>query len=1594
MISRYVLWKDAASLRAQEPISPALRSALPLLDYGLEAVDPSSLEAITRIALRKLLTKNDAGREIAIDENSQPIWLTACNQTSISECDFSVRSFNCFEAASIPTLESLLAWTPDRLLELKSFGRKCYTEVSTFLSDLGYIAPSPDRSFGDHPDIGPPNDRYPLGCLLGAGEVISQEGLRVKIETCGWATIGNIALHSLSVASWLAELTPEEQCDLNKILLSLGVELPVPRPQWISDHILDLKRTLSPELDALGSRLNPNAKPSMRSSTVLKGAARSLTEELERFFPSDYDDRKRAIITSLFGLGGDDPLTLDEVGRRQTSNMVRERVRQIASPFLKQLISEGPNLIWLRKALACLIELAPSTRDHAETVLVQRGILGSRLSLISILKLFERAGLEHSLTFDSGLLLSEEDRSLIKSVVSAARKDSSHWGVADWNKLWPPGAEYGAIVRPWLPGATWLGQSERYFVFMDAKNNLSNRLVQVLSVSPKVAINVAYDAVFRDTRVDSARLPQDLFHAFCAIWPWCRIEEEYVLASNDLPSAEASGDDLLVILIREFGRPATRQEILRRALREGISEGTVSHALGYSNVLTGANGLYSVVGDTFSEEVLASVRDTPTNRPLPPETVSEEPWRKGGDLDSPEKDAFAEFTQLDCESDDFVENVARVVQRRVIRHDLGTPWSVAELALEDSEREVLFQWGKTATWEFRRDDHRFTGITGEFIRRRTALGLTFTIFAAEAVRRLGGFGAVWPAINSALGASQRELFLAQDNVPKSVIRDAVEEACRVFGIRHDFGEIGHQVWVRTFGAQYGISLPQLQSLPEMLTESAELNPVAVQLLLNPTDKMYSASFAAAWATMQGIRHGDLNFSTAESRLRKNPWTMHIPLPELLSSCMASAPARGAVSGANRDSDAEAYSYFDLPSLRWSGESPIFEYALARRLPAWVEVDQLIFSCTDPMKREPLVISEDGWRFAYSPLSISLSHHRALHFTFDLLHRGVSQLPEPISVSMIPPSGFAFFNAAGAVLDDSSNQLPQDQHVDLLHQADSRIEGGSGPWNFCLVLGGRYRVTRLPAGSVRGVTLFDGTGAVLWAFANDTEQNEEVSLDVDLTGTRWGMPVRIRLPRTEFEPRKIRLSSGETVRLVTRDHLTEALLTPGLSRAKFARLQGFAGVHPRSVKISLRHLSREYGAAIEKDGTWQPLQDSGSIETSKLRTSRLIAEPKDREFDPEEARWMEGSQVIARPRKFGAILTECDGLGATLQLTSGTYNNQVAGLRAVSAILDAGELRDVTRHENGTWSAHLPFEEALSADHCLWAWTSSSGSPQPVPAADREQNGATLSWRHDLHAEVFGWALSFRGARIGSISIEPALARFAAHLARGPWKQNAAWLRWWHSPVFHFLWESEIKRFSLSAPVDTCAAWLLPASPDSRVVHDESTEEAWATACRELLWGWSPSSSQARDLTEQIGIWSGDIGEDSSGAKAEPIRRLLRANPILFAKAASLAVVELYQFPRSQLAILIKLLLDAINPNSNSAGFDLRTLCDRYAQGENRLDGEFILRSLVEDAKRIFAGQAGFPMNLRIAFHYAGLREIVAIALLLDIVRVWQTEGGI
>lgn len=573
MISRYVLWNTVVSPAAPDPIAAALKPAFHLPIGNLESVVPTSLPAATRIAMREFLVANDVGRELAVYMGTQPLSLASCCQTPIAEMGLSVRSFNCLEAASVATLDDLLAWTPSRLLSLEHFGRTCLNEITGLLSDLGYAAADENSSFlKNHRIASPSNDGCPFACLLAVREVLSEGPLRTKLEMCGWATVGDIASHTLSDASRFAGLTQEEQNALQNIILNLSLKLPVQEPDWVAAHVSELRRVFSPELSALGHALNVDDNQPVNTSVMFTGSSSSLTQELERLIPPKYNTRKRSVITALFGLDGSDPLTLEEVAKQQTPPMTRERIRQIGLPFLDGLASNGRNLIWLRNALATLEEEAPCTRAHAETLLMERGIVTSPLTMTAILKLVRRAGLEQSLVLDSGLLLSDQVLSVLKTVVSSAHKISSHWGVADWEEVRAPLTEYAHIVRTLLPNVMWLGDSERYFVFPDGENSLANRLARILHVSPRLALSLAYDAIFRDSRVDSARLPRELFPAFCEVWPWCKRDGDEIVAKGKLPAAEASGDDLLVILIREFGRPMTRQEILQRARLEQAAE--------------------------------------------------------------------------------------------------------------------------------------------------------------------------------------------------------------------------------------------------------------------------------------------------------------------------------------------------------------------------------------------------------------------------------------------------------------------------------------------------------------------------------------------------------------------------------------------------------------------------------------------------------------------------------------------------------------------------------------------------------------------------------------------------------------------------------------------------------------------------------------------------------------------------------------------------------------------------------------------------------------------------------------------------------------
>ena len=104
-------------------------------EHALELALKSTLDLLHSIAKSKFPKQLEASDNI----NS----LTTLNphiNIAIEELQLSVRAYNCLKRAQIHTIGDLLEYSPDRLQELKNFGRKSADEVFTTLKNkLGII---------------------------------------------------------------------------------------------------------------------------------------------------------------------------------------------------------------------------------------------------------------------------------------------------------------------------------------------------------------------------------------------------------------------------------------------------------------------------------------------------------------------------------------------------------------------------------------------------------------------------------------------------------------------------------------------------------------------------------------------------------------------------------------------------------------------------------------------------------------------------------------------------------------------------------------------------------------------------------------------------------------------------------------------------------------------------------------------------------------------------------------------------------------------------------------------------------------------------------------------------------------------------------------------------------------------------------------------------------------------------------------------------------------------------------------------------------------------------------------------------------------
>ena len=93
------------------------------------------------IDLFVLLINNKSTNEVnQLDLKTQAVSLEPYTNIAIEELQLSVRAYNCLKKAQINTVGDLLQYSPEKLQELKNFGRKSADEVfSTLKNKLGII---------------------------------------------------------------------------------------------------------------------------------------------------------------------------------------------------------------------------------------------------------------------------------------------------------------------------------------------------------------------------------------------------------------------------------------------------------------------------------------------------------------------------------------------------------------------------------------------------------------------------------------------------------------------------------------------------------------------------------------------------------------------------------------------------------------------------------------------------------------------------------------------------------------------------------------------------------------------------------------------------------------------------------------------------------------------------------------------------------------------------------------------------------------------------------------------------------------------------------------------------------------------------------------------------------------------------------------------------------------------------------------------------------------------------------------------------------------------------------------------------------------
>ena len=342
--------------------------------------------------------------------------------------------------------------------------------------------------------------------------------------------------------------------------------------------------------------------------------------------------------------------------------------------------------------------------------------------------------------------------------------------------------------------------------------------------------------------------------------------------------------------------------------------------------------------------------------------------------------------------------------------------------------------------------------------------------------------------------------------------------------------------------------------------------------------------------LQDVRLGAVSEQTAVERFGADVWLSPFPPDELLAQCLTARYVRPcATTESEIIATEDAYQYFLAPVLRWTSDEAYLEYNLNESAPQWRESAALVLLCDDPFRRERVPIENDRWQLPDGPVLVPLMRREEPGFRFKLMQGKEEMFAGWKYIGLPHETPFTFFRASGAMV-PSADDVPQGEEVVLLHSAAIHLDGLDAPPVFRMILRGAYRLTRLPAGAVAQVRLIGADGTTLWSLPlpDAPPAGEVIPLFAPVRSGKWGTAVDVRLPELPFTAERLRLNNGEVLPISRANCRASLSESPGLGRAQTGRLSGSSGICMRSARVRLHQLGADFGAALEMDGNWQPL----------------------------------------------------------------------------------------------------------------------------------------------------------------------------------------------------------------------------------------------------------------------------------------------------------------------------------------------------------------------------------------------------------------------